>query len=105
MKRIERPEKNWKFSADDVREREHWQHYQEAFEQMLMQTSTEWAPWHVVPADNKWFTRLATAAVLVCVLAEIDPRYPQPSPADLAEMKQAAAALEAETRRSAGRSA
>jgi PPK2 family polyphosphate:nucleotide phosphotransferase len=96
LKRIEHPEKNWKFSADDVREREHWDEYREAYEQMLTHTSTEWAPWYVVPADNKWFTRLATAAILISTLAEIDPQYPQPTPAARAAMAEAAAALQAE---------
>jgi len=102
LKRIEHPEKNWKFSADDVREREHWEEYREAFEQMLTHTSTEWAPWYVVPADHKWFARLAAAAILITALAEIDPHYPQPAPAALAEMRRAAAALDAEIGKGSG---
>jgi PPK2 family polyphosphate:nucleotide phosphotransferase len=65
LKRIDHPEKNWKFSPSNVRERRYWEDYQRAFEAMLSQTSTKWAPWYVVPADHKWFSRLATAAVLV----------------------------------------
>jgi PPK2 family polyphosphate:nucleotide phosphotransferase len=80
LKRIDEPEKNWKFSAGDIREREHWEEYQKAFSAMLEHTSTELAPWHVVPADHKWFTRLATAAILVKTLADIDPRYPRVPP-------------------------
>jgi len=74
LKRIDKPAKNWKFSASDVRERRYWDGYQRAFDSMLSQTSTPWAPWYVVPADNKWFSRLATAAVLVMALRTINPR-------------------------------
>jgi PPK2 family polyphosphate:nucleotide phosphotransferase len=96
LKRIDRPAKNWKFSASDVRERRHWDDYQRAFDSMLSQTSTPWAPWHVVPADHKWFSRLATAAVLVTALRAINPRYPSVSAADRALMAQARAELVAE---------
>jgi PPK2 family polyphosphate:nucleotide phosphotransferase len=94
LRRIERPEKNWKFSTGDIREREHWDDYQRAFEKMLANTSTEHAPWYVVPADHKWFTRLATAAVLIGALAEIDPQYPKPPSDVLLEMNAARAALQ-----------
>ncbi|MET7686669.1 polyphosphate kinase 2 family protein [Streptomyces canus] len=77
MKRLDLPEKNWKFSAADVRERQHWDEYQRAFSKMLSATSTEWAPWYVVPADRKWFARICTAAVLAHTLIDIDPRYPE----------------------------
>ncbi|MFF8309516.1 polyphosphate kinase 2 family protein [Streptomyces lydicus] len=77
MKRIDLPEKNWKFSAADVRERRYWDEYQQAFSEMLSATSTDWAPWYVVPADRKWFARICTAAVLVHTLMEIDPQYPE----------------------------
>ena len=77
IERIDEPEKNWKFSPGDIREREHWDDYQRAFEAMLSHTSTEHAPWYVVPADHKWFSRLAAAAILTRTLAEIDPHYPQ----------------------------
>ncbi|MCU7823993.1 polyphosphate kinase 2 family protein [Kitasatospora sp. DSM 101779] len=76
LKRIDLPEKNWKFSAADVRERRYWDDYQLAFSEMLSATSTPWAPWYVVPADRKWFARICAAAVLVHTLAEIDPQYP-----------------------------
>ncbi|MFJ8109146.1 polyphosphate kinase 2 family protein [Streptomyces sp. NPDC096132] len=76
LKRIDLPEKNWKFSAADVRERRHWNEYQRAFSEMLSATSTRWAPWYVVPADRKWFARICTAAVLAHTLVDIDPRYP-----------------------------
>ena len=76
LKRIDRPEKNWKFSASDARERRYWDDYQQAYSEMLTCTSTEWAPWHVLPADHKWFTRVCAAAVIAAALIEIDPRYP-----------------------------
>ncbi|MFH8768748.1 polyphosphate kinase 2 family protein [Streptomyces sp. NPDC017958] len=79
LKRIDVPERNWKFSPADVRERARWDDYQRAFSQMLSATSTEWAPWYVVPADRKWFARICAAAVLAHTLIEIDPRYPQVS--------------------------
>jgi polyphosphate kinase 2 (PPK2 family) len=85
------------FSIADIREREHWDDYQKAYEQMLSHTSTEWAPWYVVPADHKWFARLATAAILIRALAEIDPQYPRPAPEMLQQMAEARALLEAET--------
>ena len=76
LKRIDVPERNWKFSAADARERRRWDDYQVAFSQMLSATSTEHAPWYVVPADHKWFARICAAAVLVHTLIEIDPQYP-----------------------------
>jgi PPK2 family polyphosphate:nucleotide phosphotransferase len=76
LKRIDLPEKNWKFSAADVRERARWDDYRKAFSEMLSATSTSWAPWYVIPADRKWFARVCAAAVIVHTLVEIDPRYP-----------------------------
>jgi PPK2 family polyphosphate:nucleotide phosphotransferase len=96
LKRIDHPEKNFKFSPADVRERGYWDDYQRAFEEMLSHTSTEWAPWYVVPADHKWFTRLATAAVLVTALDAINPRFPAADPAVRDEMAQVRAELAAE---------
>jgi PPK2 family polyphosphate:nucleotide phosphotransferase len=89
LKRIDDPAKNWKFSPDDIRERNYWGDYQKAFEEMLNHTSTKWAPWYVVPADHKWFTRLATAAILVTALANLDPQYPRVAPEILKEMAEA----------------
>jgi PPK2 family polyphosphate:nucleotide phosphotransferase len=80
LKRIDRPEKNWKFAPSDIHERRYWDDYQRAFGEMLSHTSTEWAPWHVVPADHKWFARLATGAILAQALIEIDPQYPPVDP-------------------------
>ena len=79
LRRIDEPERTWKFSAADVRERRHWDAYQEAFSEMLSATSTPWAPWYVVPADRKWFARICAAAVLAHTLIELDPRYPEVS--------------------------
>jgi PPK2 family polyphosphate:nucleotide phosphotransferase len=76
LKRLDLPEKNWKFSAADVRERQYWDAYQEAFSEMLSATSTPWAPWYVIPADHKWFARLCAAAILAHALIAIDPQYP-----------------------------
>jgi PPK2 family polyphosphate:nucleotide phosphotransferase len=89
LERIDDPAKNWKFSANDIRERQYWDDYQRAFDGMLSHTSTKWAPWYVVPADHKWFSRLATAAILVNALVEIDPQYPQVAPGVLHEMAEA----------------
>ncbi|MFI7061300.1 polyphosphate kinase 2 family protein [Kribbella sp. NPDC050124] len=76
LRRIDLRDHNWKFSAADIREREYWDDYQRAFSRMLSRTSTEWAPWYVIPADRKWYARIAAAAVIANTLIEIDPRYP-----------------------------
>ena len=96
IKHIDHPEKNWKFSPSDVRERRYWEDYQRAFEAMLSQTSTKWAPWYVVPADHKRFSRLATAAVLVTALDAINPRYPAADPAVADQMARVREELAAE---------
>lgn len=77
LRRIDLPDHTWKFSQRDVTERARWDEYQRAISDMLSHTSTEWAPWHVIPADRKWFARIAAALVLVNTLVEIDPRFPQ----------------------------
>jgi PPK2 family polyphosphate:nucleotide phosphotransferase len=79
FKRLDLPDKNWKFSAADFRERQRWDDYQEAFSEMLSATSTHWAPWYVIPADHKWFARLCSAAVLAHSLIGIQPQYPEVS--------------------------
>src|SRR4029079_8596632 len=76
LKRIDVPERNWKFSAADARERRRWDDYQFAFSRMLSATSTEHAPWYVIPADRKWFARVCAGAVLAHTLLEIDPQFP-----------------------------
>jgi PPK2 family polyphosphate:nucleotide phosphotransferase len=77
LRRIDLPDHNWKFSTADVREREYWDDYQRAFSDTLTHTSTEWAPWYVIPADRKWFERLAVGLVVAHTLVEIDPRFPK----------------------------
>jgi PPK2 family polyphosphate:nucleotide phosphotransferase len=96
LKRIDRPEKNWKFSAADVNERAHWDAYQHAFQAMLTNTSTPWAPWFVIPADHKWFAHLAAGAAVLSALREIDPRYPTVAPEARAALLQAKAELDAQ---------
>ncbi|NLE21916.1 MAG: polyphosphate kinase 2 family protein [Actinobacteria bacterium] len=96
LARIDIPEKNWKFSAGDARERRYWDAYQKAFSEMLSATSTDWAPWYVIPADHKWFARIAAAAVLVDTLMTIDPRYPTLPKEDLDELAVVKEELEAE---------
>ena len=78
-KRLEEPDKNWKFRAADLEERKHWDAYQEAFEDALTKTSTTTAPWYVIPADHKWYRDWAVLSVLVETLREMDPKYPEPA--------------------------
>ena len=96
LKRIDLPEQNWKFSAADVRERRRWDDYQHAFSEMLSATSTECAPWYVIPADRKWFARICAAAVLAHTLIEIDPQYPTVGEDARRELAAARRELEAE---------
>jgi PPK2 family polyphosphate:nucleotide phosphotransferase len=77
LARLDRPEKNWKFSAADIRERGHWDDYMDAYEQAIQHTATKHAPWFVVPADNKWFTRLVVMAAVVDALQSLDVAYPK----------------------------
>ncbi|MFY9741961.1 MAG: PPK2 family polyphosphate kinase, partial [Candidatus Sulfotelmatobacter sp.] len=77
LARLEEPEKNWKFSAADIHEREYWDDYQNAFEEMIRATATKHAPWYVVPADNKWFTHLVVASAIVETLEALDLSYPK----------------------------
>jgi len=76
LARIDDPDKNWKFQPDDLKERQHWDDYQGAYAKMLSATSTDWAPWHAIPADHKWFAQLASAAAIIRELKAIDPHYP-----------------------------
>jgi PPK2 family polyphosphate:nucleotide phosphotransferase len=96
LKRIDLPEKNWKFSAADGRERQRWDDYQKAFSEMLSATSTTWAPWYVIPADRKWFARICVGAVLAHTLMEIDPQYPTVNAAKRKDLVTAKRELEAE---------
>ncbi|MFA6455990.1 MAG: polyphosphate kinase 2 family protein [Bacteroidota bacterium] len=96
LKRIETPEKNWKFSASDAKERNHWDEYMKAYEDMFNHTSTKWAPWYVIPADHKWFTRAAVARILVEKLKSLDIAYPKPTEEHMKELEKARKLLEAE---------
>ena len=95
LERIEEPEKNWKFSANDAKEREHWDDYMNAYEDMIRNTATKRAPWYVVPADNKWFTRVVVAAAVIDALDSLDLKYPKVSDAKLKELATAKRALQA----------
>jgi PPK2 family polyphosphate:nucleotide phosphotransferase len=79
LKRLEEPDKNWKFSVADARERNHWASYMDAYEQMIQRTASAHAPWFVVPADNKWFTRLVVAAAVIDALEDMDLAFPKVS--------------------------
>ena len=96
LARLDTPEKNWKFSAADARERGSWDKYQKAISEMLGATSTEWAPWHVIPADRKWFARIGASAVILDALMRIDPRFPTIGVEQRADLEAARLALEAE---------
>ena len=76
--RLEREDKHYKFSVNDVRERRHWDAYQQAYEDALQLTSTTWAPWYVVPSDHKWFRNLVVARIVAGTLAALDPQWPEP---------------------------
>jgi PPK2 family polyphosphate:nucleotide phosphotransferase len=79
--RLDREDKHYKFSANDVRERRHWDSYAEAYEDAVNLTSTEWAPWYVVPSDHKWFRNLVVARIVAATLEALDPRWPATDPA------------------------
>lgn len=96
LSRIDDPTKNWKFSSSDIVERGFWDDYQKAYSELLSHTSTDAAPWYVVPADRKWVTRLATAAILVDTLMDIDPQYPALDAKEEAKMADLRAQLIAE---------
>jgi PPK2 family polyphosphate:nucleotide phosphotransferase len=86
LERLEDPQKSWKFSASDAQERERWGDYMAAYEDMIRHTATKYAPWYVVPADNKWFTRVVVAAAIIDVLASLGLRYPEVGPAKRKEL-------------------
>ena len=89
LKRIEEKEKNWKFSAADVLERRHWGEYMAAYEDMFNHTSTDWAPWFIVPADHKWFTRLCVSEIITATLKSLGLKYPKVSDEQIAELQKA----------------
>jgi PPK2 family polyphosphate:nucleotide phosphotransferase len=94
LQRLDNPEKNWKFSASDIRERKYWDDYMKAYEEMIVGTSKKHAPWYVVPADNKWYTRLVVAAAIVDTLEELKLSYPKLSPQERKELLAARKQLE-----------
>jgi PPK2 family polyphosphate:nucleotide phosphotransferase len=96
LARLEQPEKHWKFSAADIRERALWGDYMAAYEDMIQHTATEGAPWYVVPADHKWFTRLVVAAAVIDALVGLDLHYPGVSEEHRQELERARRELEAE---------
>ena len=89
LERLDNAEKNWKFSASDVKERKYWNEYQDAYEKMIRNTASKHAPWVVAPADNKWFTRLLVVATIVDALSEMDLEYPEVSKEQRAALKEA----------------
>jgi PPK2 family polyphosphate:nucleotide phosphotransferase len=96
LSRLDRKDKHWKFSIDDLRERRYWDEYQDAYETMIRNTATECAPWVVVPADNKWFSRLLVVATVVDTLDRLKLEYPPLTAAERKELQQARKALEKE---------
>jgi PPK2 family polyphosphate:nucleotide phosphotransferase len=96
LQRLDNKDKNWKFSAADLRERKYWDKYQDAYEKMIRNTATDFAPWVIVPADNKWFSRLLVVATVVDILDRLNLKYPEVSAAELAELKEARKHLEKE---------
>lgn len=87
LSRIEDKKKNWKFSAADFKERGHWADYQKAFEEAISATSTDWAPWYILPADEKWFTRVALTAVIYLEFEQLKLSYPALNPEQLKELR------------------
>ena len=96
MERLDQPEKNWKFSASDVAERGHWSDYQRAYEEAIRNTASKHAPWYVVPADNKWFTRLVVACAVVDAIAGLKLHYPVVGPDKRKSLAEARRSLDAE---------
>jgi PPK2 family polyphosphate:nucleotide phosphotransferase len=96
LERLDRPEKRWKFSAGDVEERALWDEHMKAYEEAFRRTSTEWAPWHIIPADSRWFARAAVASAVASKLKSLHAEYPKPSTEEEKEMEDARKALEGE---------
>jgi PPK2 family polyphosphate:nucleotide phosphotransferase len=93
LDRIAEPDKNWKFSSRDVKEREHWDDYMQAYTDAIKATSTEKAPWYIIPADKKWFTRLAVSEVIVQKLESMGLHYPKLGPDEMADLEEAKSLL------------
>jgi len=85
LARLDTPEKNWKFSTGDLKERKYWNEYRKAFEDMINETSTEYAPWHIIPADNKWFSRIAIGKIIYEKMKSLDLKYPPAENPELLE--------------------
>ncbi len=96
MERLDNPDKNWKFSSADVKERQSWDKYMEAYEDMIRNTSSEDAPWYVVPADKKWYARAVVAAAVIEAIDSLSPRFPKLDEKKLADLAAARKALENE---------
>lgn len=96
LKRINTPEKNWKFSISDLKERNYWDDYMKAFEDMLNNTSTKHAPWYIVPANNKWFSRAVVSEIIVSTLESLNLKYPEVSKEHKKELLEAKRILETE---------
>ncbi len=96
LERLENPEKFWKFSGSDVKERAHWDEYMRAYEETIQETATKHAPWYVVPADNKWFTRIVVASIVVTALEDLGLQYPKVDGARLRDLAAAKRSLERE---------
>jgi len=94
LERLDDPEKNWKFSISDLHERGYWDEYQQAYEDMLNATSTKWSPWHIIPADKKWFARACVADVIAHRVRSLDLRMPAMSEKQKAALKEARQLLE-----------
>ena len=94
LARLEEPKKNWKFSAADIHEREYWDEYQQAYEEMIRHTARKHAPWYVIPADNKWFTHLVIAAAIVETLEDLGVAYPEVNAGKRRELQAARQLLE-----------
>lgn len=96
LARINQPEKNWKFSVADAQERKHWDEYMMAYQDLFSHTSTDWAPWYIIPADHKWFTRLVVAEIVVDKLKSLNLKYPTVSETRQRELSEVKQMLEAE---------
>lgn len=96
LKRIHRDDKNWKFTMSDVKEREHWDEYQIAFEKAINHTSTDYAPWYIIPADHKWFMRTAVSEIIVRRMEALDLHYPRVTPTQKEEIEKAKIKLESQ---------
>ena len=94
LKRIHRPDKNWKFTMSDIEERKYWDDYQEAFAKAISHTSTEVAPWHIIPADHKWFIRTLVGEIIVQKLLTLELHYPEVTPVQRANIEKARKTLE-----------